>query len=69
MRKVGLVLVLTFLLLFTVFTVFWNVALVRGVDFITINADGSIAGTSNIVSGDNATYTLARALKRPDRQR
>ena len=57
MRRVGLVLVLAFLLLFTVFNA-WNVALVRGAEFISINADGSISGTSNIVSGDNVTYTF-----------
>jgi parallel beta-helix repeat protein len=57
MRRVGLVLVLAFLLLFTVFGIF-NVALVRGADFITINADGSVSGTANIISADNATYTF-----------
>jgi len=56
-RRVCSVLVLVFLLLFTVFSV-WNVALVRGAEFITINADGSVSGTSSIVSGDNATYTF-----------
>ena len=57
MRRVSLVFVLTFLLLFTVFSV-WNVALVNAAEFITINADGSVSGTSSIVSGDNATYTF-----------
>ncbi|MBN1358114.1 right-handed parallel beta-helix repeat-containing protein [Candidatus Bathyarchaeota archaeon] len=57
MRRVCLFFVLAFLLLFTVFSVL-NVGLVRGAEFITINADGSVTGTSNIVSGDNATYTF-----------
>jgi len=56
-ERFGLVFVLSFLLLFTVFSV-WNVALVRGAEFITINADGSVSGTSSIVSGDNTTYTF-----------
>jgi hypothetical protein len=57
MRRVGSVLVLTFLLLFTVFSV-WDVALVRGADTIYIQADGFVAGSSKIVSGDNVTYTF-----------
>jgi parallel beta-helix repeat protein len=32
--------------------------LVRGADFITINADGSFSGTANIVTVDNVTYTF-----------
>ena len=58
MKKVTIVLVLTCLLLFTVFSAFWNVALIRGADFITINADGSVSGTANIISADNVTYTF-----------
>jgi len=57
-KRFGLVFVLAFLLLFTVFSAFWNVALVRGADFITINADGSITGTSNIETSDSGTYTF-----------
>jgi parallel beta-helix repeat protein len=56
-RRIGLVLVLACLLLFTVFSV-WNVALVRGAESIIIGADGSVSGTSNIVTSDNATYTF-----------
>jgi parallel beta-helix repeat protein len=56
-KRVCFVLVLAFLLLFTVFSV-WNVVLVKGAEFISINADGSVSGTANIVTGDNATYTF-----------
>jgi parallel beta-helix repeat protein len=58
MKRVGLVIVLAFLLLFTMFTVFWNVALVKGYDTIIIHADGSVSGTANIENADNATYTF-----------
>ena len=57
MKRVGLVFVLAFMLLFTVFSV-WNVALVSGAEFITINGDGSITGTSNIETTDSVTYTF-----------
>ena len=57
-RKASLVMVLTCLLLFTVFGGLVNVTLVRGIDFITINADGSVDGTTNITSADNVTYTF-----------
>jgi parallel beta-helix repeat protein len=56
-RRAGLVLVLTFLLLFTVFSV-WNVALVRGAEPIYIRASGSVEGTSKIVTADYVTYTF-----------
>ena len=61
LKRVGLVFVLASMLLFAVFSV-WNVALVKGAEFITINADGSISGTSSIVSGDNATYTFTGSI-------
>jgi hypothetical protein len=57
-KKVVVVLVLTCLLLFTVFSAFWNVVRVRGAEFITINADGSVSGTSNIETNDDVTYTF-----------
>ena len=57
MKRVGLVVILAFLLLFTVFSV-WNVALIRGADFITINADGSVSGTTKIANAGNVTYTF-----------
>ncbi len=57
MRRLGLVLVLAFLLLFTVFSV-WNIALVRGNGIIYIRASGAVEGTTKIVTGDNATYTF-----------
>jgi len=60
-RRVGLVLVLAFLLLFTVFGV-WNVALVRGAESIIIGADGSFSGTSNIANANNVTYTFTGTL-------
>ena len=58
MKKVVLVLVLTCLLLFTVFSAFWNVVWVRGAESITINADGSVSGTSKISIDDFITYTF-----------
>jgi parallel beta-helix repeat protein len=57
-KRVCFVLVLAFLLLFTVFGAFWNVALVRGAESIIINADGSVGGTSKIVTADSITYTF-----------
>ena len=57
MKKVGLVIVLTCLLLFTVFSVFLDVPIVKGYDTIIIQADGSISGTSAIVAADS-TYTF-----------
>lgn len=58
MRRVGLVLVLAFLLLFTTFTAFFNVKLVKGYETIIIRASGSVEGTTKIVTADNATYTF-----------
>ena len=58
LKRIGLVLVLSFLLLFGVFSV-WNTALVRGAEAsIYIRDDGSIEGTTTIVSDDNVTYTF-----------
>jgi parallel beta-helix repeat protein len=58
-KRVCLVLVLASLLLFTVFGAFWNIALVRGAEAsIYIRDDGSVEGTTTIVSGDNVTYTF-----------
>jgi parallel beta-helix repeat protein len=58
-KRVCLVLVLVFLLLVTVFGVFWNVALVRGVEAsIYIRDDGSVEGTTKIATADNVTYTF-----------
>jgi parallel beta-helix repeat protein len=58
-KRVGLVLVLAFLLLFTVFSV-WNVALVKGAEAtIYIRDDGSVEGeTTKIETYDNVTYTF-----------
>ena len=58
MKKVSLVLVLTCLLLFTVFGGFLNVARVRGADTIYIRANGLVEGTTQIASVDNVTYTF-----------
>ena len=57
MKRVSLVLVLAFLLLFTVFSA-RNVALVRGYDTIIIHADGSVSGTTKIANAGNAMYTF-----------
>jgi parallel beta-helix repeat protein len=57
-KKVSLVLVLTCLLLFTVFGGFLNVARVRGADTIYIRANGLVEGTTQIASVDNVTYTF-----------
>jgi parallel beta-helix repeat protein len=58
-RRAALVLVLAFLLLFTVFGVFFNVALVRGSEeIIYIRADGSVEGTGKIVTADYVTYNF-----------
>jgi parallel beta-helix repeat protein len=57
-RRVSLVLVLTLLLLVAVFSVVLNVPLVRASDTIYIRANGSIEGTSYVVSSDNITYVF-----------
>ena len=63
MRRVGLVLVWTFLLLLAVFGVVLNVPLVRGSGTIYIRADGSIdPPTANITSADNVTYTFTDSI-------
>ena len=60
MKKVSLVLVLTCLLLFTVFGGLLNIVRVRGAEATTyIRDDGSVEGTiTTIETADNVTYTF-----------
>jgi hypothetical protein len=57
-RRAVLVLVLAFLLLFTAFTAFLNVRLVKGYETIFIRASGVVEGTSKIVTADSVTYNF-----------
>ena len=65
-RRTSLVLVLMFLLLSAMFGIVLNVPLVRGSETIYIRADGSVEGTTDIVSSDNTLRGSFGARKRSD---